>query len=205
MAEGNKLFGGGKSTDSNAPETTDAQANATETTTATDNAAVTDSEAKQLDGAGGPNVTPAFGKQDFRDENVPLTDTDDLQSLKSGAEAQSAPPGVDLAALEAAALAGNVPEGEEDKTQYTSTPIASFRLGRFQFENGLLSLNSKDAGEFEKLLSGASPRDQATIRKIDRNRGEAIARKFSELHGSATQGIDTTSNGTPSPTPRAEG
>lgn len=182
-----------------APKTTDAESNATATTSGTTDsdsskpsAEVTDDEAEALDGAGGPNTTPAFAKQDFRDENVQLTDTDDLASAKAGAAAQSAPTPDFADAMAAAAAGDSVPEGREDEVQFTSTPIARLKLGRFQFENGVLRLKPKDAEEFEKLLGNAALRTQQTVRRIDRSAGEVVARRFLEQTKSkSVQGVDT--------------
>lgn len=194
------------------PDTNESGGNnlfARKTTTPPDNAGdtgaeVTEHEANALDGAAGQNRTPAFVKRDGEDENTQLTDTDDLQSNKSGAASQSAPPYLDMAGAEAAAAAGStVPEGHEDTTQYTSTPIAALRLGRFQFENGVLRLNNgQDVEDFEKLLAGSSIRTQQVVRKIDRSGGEAVARRYLEQNKSQSRsGVDTADRGPRAPVP----
>lgn len=168
--------------------------------------AATKEEAAALDGAGGPNRTPAFAKRDGQDENVQVTDVDTIDSVKEGAEAQSAAPTVDLVGVEAAIAAGAVPEGQEDTVQYTSTPIAALRLGRFQFENGVLRLQpGKDVEDFEKILKGSSIRTQQVVRKIDRSGGEAVARRYLEQNkGTQTSGVDTSDKGPRAPNPAKE-
>ena len=89
MADENKkpLFGGkaAESESDDAPKVSDAEANASKTTSPDSqpegkpDASVTDAEAEALEGAGGPNRTPAFVKRDFEDENVQLTDTSRAQ------------------------------------------------------------------------------------------------------------------------------
>lgn len=167
-------------------------------------AEVSEAEAAALQGAGGPNRSPAFTKRDGQDENVQLTNDDDLAEAKKGAAASSAPPGLDMNAIEAAAAAGTeVAEGHEDTTQYTSTPIAALKIGRFQFENGVLRLkNGKDVEEFEKLLAQGSIRTQQVVRKIDRSAGEVVARRYLEQNKSQSRsGVDTADRGPRAPVP----
>lgn len=169
--------------------------------------AATPKEAESLDGSAGPNRTPAFAKRDGEDENVQITDVDKIDSAKAGAEASSGPAGFDLNGIEAAiAAGGEVPEGQEDTTQYTSTPIAALRIGRFQFVNGVLRVqNGKDVEEFEKLLKTGSIRTQQVVRRIDRSGGEAVARRYLEQnHGTRTSGVDTSDRGPKAPSPAAE-
>lgn len=165
-------------------------------------AEVSEAEASALDGAGGPNRTPAFTKRDFEDENVQLTDADDLQSAKDGAAAHGGST-LDLIGIEAAAAAGDeVPEGHEDTVQFTSTPIASLRIGRFQFENGVLRLPAEEAEEFEKLLEQAAIRTKQVVRRIDRSGGEAVARRYLETTKSRSNaGVDTSDRGGRAPQP----
>jgi len=164
-------------------------------------AEVTDAEAEALQGSTGPNRVPAFGKKDFEDENVPLTDTDDLQSIKQGSAANSGQL-EDMAGLEAAYAAGDLPEGAEDEVQYTSTPIARLKIGPYQFENGVLRLKSDAAEKFEELLAKSAIRTQQVVRKIDRAGGEAVARRYLETTQSrSNRGFDTSDKGPKAPTP----
>lgn len=166
-------------------------------------AEVSDAEAEALQGAAGPNRTPAFTKRDFEDENVQLTDTDDLQSAKQGAAASSAPATLDMGAIEALDAAGQLPEGAENEVQFTSTPIARLRVGRFQFENGVLRLKAGDAEEFRKLLGKSAIRTQQVVREIDRAGGEAVARRYIEQTQSrSTREVDTSDNAPPAARPQ---
>lgn len=207
--ETKKPLFGNRSSDSSgdAPKVSDADANATKTTSADSqpegqpDASVTDAEAEALQGAGGPNRTPAFVKRDFEDENVQLTDTDDLASAKAGAAANSGST-EDWTGIEAAARAGDLPEGAEDEVQYTSTPISKLRVGPYQFSNGVLRLKPEAAEKFEQLLKKAAIRTQQVVRKIDRSAGEAVARRFLEKNGNRTvRGGDTSDKAPPAPTP----
>jgi hypothetical protein len=211
MADENKrpLFGGNSDKDENAPETGNAEANANKTTSpegqpeGKPDASVTDAEAAALQGAGGPNRTPAFVKRDFEDENVQLTDTDDLASAKAGAAAASGST-EDWVGIEAANAAGDVLEGREDEVQYTSTPISKLRIGPFEFKNGVLRVKGDDVDRFEKLLRGAGMRTQQVVRKIDRSAGEAVARRFLEQNaGRRVRNVDTSDAGGQAPRPSA--
>jgi len=192
MADENKtggkgIFGAksGDGNDSNKPE-----------------AEVSKAEAAALDGAGGPNRTPAFTKRDFEDENVQLTDADDLQSAKEGAAANSGTT-LDMVGLEAAAAAGDLPEGAEDEVQFTSVPIARLRIGPYQFENGVLRLKGEDADKFRELLGKAAIRTQQVVREIDRAGGEAVARRYLETTGSrSNRDVDTSDNAPPASRPQ---
>lgn len=68
-----------------------------------------------------------------------------------------------------------------DKTavQYTSHPIANYKLGRFQFSNGVLSLTKdSDVEEFEKLLNDDNlpTIERNRVKKIDLARAEQIVK-----------------------------
>ena len=213
MADENKkpLFGGkaAESESDDAPKVSDAEANASKTTSPDSqpegkpDASVTDAEAEALEGAGGPNRTPAFVKRDFEDENVQLTDTDDLASAKVGAAAASGST-EDWVGIQAAEAAGPVLEGREDEVQYTSTPISKLRIGPFEFRNGVLRLKGDDVEKFEKLLKGAAIRTQQVVRKIDRSAGEAVARRFLEQNaGKRVRDVDTSDASPDAPRPSA--
>lgn len=156
---------------------------------------VTEKEKAALDKPTGPNPTPAFGKIDERDENVQLTDPDQLEKIKEGSAASSG--SGDPLELEAANMATDT-----DSVQYVSPQIARLRVGRFQFENGRLTLDKKAAGDFEKLLATASTRTQQAVRKIDREAGEAVAQRFVAANkGHMTRGGETTASSAPAPKP----
>jgi hypothetical protein len=159
-------------------------------------AEVTKKEEAALDGAAGPNRTPAFGKRDFEDENVQFTDSDDLKSVKEGSAASSGNKNLDIAGLVAAASVGEEREGAEDETVFTSHPISKLRVGRFQFQNGVLRLKGEDVEAFEKLLGASALRTQQVIRRVDRSSGEVVARRYLEQNKSrSTRDVDTSDRG----------
>lgn len=89
------------------------------------------------------------------------------------------------------------------KVQYASPQIARLRIGKFQFENGVLTIkNEEDAEIFAKLLEGATIRTRQSVSKIDRAAGEAIAEKFlASSRGQMIRGGDTSANFPPAATP----
>jgi hypothetical protein len=163
---------------------------------------VSEQESQALSGDGGPGFVPAFGKQQGQDENNNLTHETQLESLKEGASAGSAPLGteLDIPGLVAAQAVSSSEAPEDGSTEFVST-IARLRLGKFQFDGGVLTLRGGDVERFEKLLATAHPRSQAAVRKIDRSAGEAVARAFKA--GQMSRGVDTSTGGVPSPKPHA--
>lgn len=83
---------------------------------------------------------------------------------------------------------------ENDKVRYASSSIQRLKIGRFQFENGVLDVPMDQVEAFEKLLAGASLRTKAAVSKIDIDAAEAIARKFLRNRGGMTRGGDHTGN-----------
>jgi hypothetical protein len=152
-----------------------------------------------LDGDAGPNVTPAFAKHDGQDENVQITDPADIESVREGSEAQNA------GAETSDEVPARVSEEAEKTVQYACPSISRLRLGRFQFENGQLKLTPDDAEEFDKMLASASTRTQQAVQKIDKEGGDAVARRFLEQNkGGMFRGGDTTANTTaPNPADKA--
>lgn len=173
--------------------------------------APTESELNKLQGEGGPNATPAYGKQaGGLDENAHLTTDSQIADAKAGAEASSAGAtqgGTDfnIGALVAAQHAGDeVPEGHEDTTQYSSHPIMTLRIGDHTFEGGLLRLkNGEEADKFEAMLATGDAMTQRMVKKIDRAGGVAVAKEFKARQGTMNQGVDTSDHGTRSPAPSA--
>ncbi len=166
---------------------------------------VSDKEAEALRGDGGPGQIPAFGKQQGQDENNNLTNEGQLESLKLGASAQSGQVGegaVDIAGLVAAQSYAGSEAPEDGSTEYVST-IGRLRIGKFEFTNGVLNLKGDDVGGFEKLLETAHPRTQQAVRKIDREAGEAVAKRF-VTESKMSRGVDTSDNGPQSPKPAAQ-
>ena len=166
-------------------------------------ASVTETEAKSLQGSTGPNRIPAFGKTRGLDENTQLTEKADLESIKEGSAENSGNPNSDPAATRAEALAKSAQkEDDSDFVQYTSHPVSAFRIGRFQFRNGVLRLPPEEAKELDKLLEGATLRTQQVVRKVDVAAGEKVARDFLQLNGGTRKrDVDTSDNAPPAPRP----
>lgn len=132
----------------------------------------------------------SFAKsQPAADENEPvgkseLEDAENIAEDMSRTEGQVT--GGDLAAAE---QAENAPEGS---TTYSSHPIERFRIGGYQFEKGSLTLEGDDVQKFEKLLESAPPREQATVKKIDVDSVNKLAKSF--LSSNRTRGVDTSAD-----------
>ncbi len=132
-----------------------------------------------------------YAKNEGNDENVPTTSVEQLESLKEGAAMASG--GANEAVADGLAVAAAGPEsGEDGVTIYSSHPIARYSIGRFHFTQSTLRLEGDDLAEFEELVSKASPRDQALIKKIDLEAADKVARNFAT---SRTRGVDTAGSG----------
>lgn len=152
------------------------------------------------DGLGGPNVTPTFGAKPQTDNNRPIEEQNELDSFVEGADAASraAQAGsiADLVAVE------GIGDEQEGKVQYASPNIARLRIGPYEFENGVLSIDADKVEHFEKLLGSATLRTQQAVKKIDREGGEAVAKAFlKQTQGTRSSGVDTTANTVGAPTP----
>lgn len=80
-------------------------------------------------------------------------------------------------------------------TLYVSKPIARFKLGRFQFEDGVLRLESEeDVAEFDALLDKQPPFLRQKVKKSTQEMAEAVAASF--LKSRMVSGVDTTGNST---------
>lgn len=80
---------------------------------------------------------------------------------------------------------------------YSSHPIAKYRIGRFQFERGVLTLEDADAEEFDALLATQPQTVKRRIKKADQAAAESIARSF--LQSRMVAGVDTTANSVAAP------
>lgn len=83
-------------------------------------------------------------------------------------------------------------EGDAVAAIYSSHPSSRFKLGRFQFERGVLKLNAKDAAELDALLEKQPIPIRNKVKKSTQEDAERIAASF--LRSRAIQGIDTTAN-----------
>jgi hypothetical protein len=141
-------------------------------------------------------ASAAFGKHGG-DENEPLQTAEQVESLERQAQAHSeanldAPKADHLNVASQAEAGADEPENK-GKSIYSSGGIARFRLGKYQFENGQLSLDPEDAEKFEKLLATADARTQAQVVKIDIQAAEKASRLF-QKGTRRTRGVDTAGN-----------
>jgi hypothetical protein len=84
----------------------------------------------------------------------------------------------------------------DDATRYSSHPIMNYKVGRFQFEDGLLTLkDDEDVKEFEKLLDNPKfPRsERARIKKLDLSAAEAQSRAVRANQPKASKSIGSES------------
>jgi hypothetical protein len=155
-----------------------------------------------VQGETSPGIVPSFGKRDGADENINLQNKDEARSIEEGSAASSGNVGVDYDAIAAAAAAGpEAPSGERN-VQYATPRIANFKLGKYQFENGVLNLSAENAEQFDALLAKCDPSIQSTVMKIDRDGGDAVAKRFLDTQrGPMTRGPDVTTNAPPAPNP----
>lgn len=85
---------------------------------------------------------------------------------------------------------GTAPETNEPFAQFSSGRIMRFRLGRFQFEKGLLTLRKQsDIDDFTRVLMAASPRTQATVAAVNREAVRQFNQSFAETV--RARGVDT--------------
>lgn len=60
---------------------------------------------------------------------------------------------------------------------YTSSPVMRLKLGKFQFDKGVLTLTDQnDVEQFDKLLSTLPPRERNAIRTISLEKANAMVR-----------------------------
>lgn len=86
-------------------------------------------------------------------------------------------------------------QGDEGRgVTYSSHPIGRFRMGRFRFTDGQLTLRDpKDIEDFEESLKKQDVRTRNQIKKLDSKSAEAIAR--AHMRAQATKSIDSTAGG----------
>lgn len=162
-------------------------------------AEVSDKEAAALQGTAGPNLTPAFGKKPMADENEPLVDEAELESIKKGSAAGSGPK--EGSTLADALATGGVEPAEDNRVTYVSTGIQRLKLGKYEFENGRLILSPDEAADFDEKLEKAHPRTRNSVKKVDAAAGEKFARQFKAQNPSLVRGGDHSDTGSQSPAP----
>jgi hypothetical protein len=150
-----------------------------------------------------PGTTPSFGKRDGLDENTNLQNKQEAESIEEGSAASSGSVGsqaLDMEALEARNLAGD--ERDDGAVQFTCPNIARLAIGHFEFQNGQLSLSPEDADKFREQLNTAPPQIQSQVFEVDRDAGEAAARRYLEKNGGRmVRGGETTASTPPAPVP----
>lgn len=128
----------------------------------------------------------------------------DMEKLRGGAggiqnaEIAMTQPRTDLDRFLNPAILGSQPAPGDDTVQYTSHPIANFRVGRkWRFEKGLLKLKPDEAREFERDLAELPPTEQNRVRKLDLGAAERISRDFLAKQPHSTQQVDSTTGDRP--------
>lgn len=83
-------------------------------------------------------------------------------------------------------------EPEVAKKLYTSAPVMSLKLGKFQFTRGVLTLDDPtDIEQFDKLLKTLPPRERNAIRTISVELAEAMVRP---IEPGVTRAFDSSVN-----------
>jgi hypothetical protein len=134
------------------------------------------------------NRVEAYGKHGSQDENTPLSQTTQLEELDEGAVDLSQQPGTTMLRTESRQQIEAAANTPQEATMFSSHPISGFKVGRFQFVNGQLTLTGDDVAEFEKLLEKLPVRDRSRVRKIDRAAAERAAERFLTKR---VRGVDT--------------
>lgn len=94
----------------------------------------------------------------------------------------------------------SAPEPSDDSVIFTCHPVVNMNLGKYQFRQGQLRLDSNEVEEFEALVEQQPPQIRHSIKKIDSDAAHDIARKFA--FGKQTAGVDTTANALDAPNAR---
>jgi hypothetical protein len=153
---------------------------------------------EKVQGETSPGTEPSFGKRDGIDENVNLMNKDEARSIEEGSAASSASTQLDMEALEAQALVNS----DEERVQFTCPNIARLAIGHFEFKNGQLSLTPDEADKFREQLNTAPLQIQSQVFEVDREAGEAAARRYLEKNGGRmVRGGETTAATPAAPVP----
>lgn len=115
---------------------------------------------------------------------------------------------LNAAAVEEAAKTESAAEPEpedanEGKVNYTCHPIRSFGVGPYQFENSVLSLDTKEAEKFDKLLESLPVSERIKIQKLDLKSAIALSYEHQQAKSTATQNYDSTTLLREAKTPKA--
>lgn len=104
---------------------------------------------------------------------------------KMGVDQNAAPKANNADQTRAGAPGAGVSEDESGAASinYSCSPIQNLQIGKYQFEQGALVLDSKDAAKFDQLLESMPQSTRSSVRKLDQSEAERIARRH------ARQGI----------------
>lgn len=81
---------------------------------------------------------------------------------------------------------------ETPVVRWSTHPILKFKVGKFRFENGLLTLaDGEEIREFQAAYDGLPIYERSRIKKIDLSAAEALVRERLATGGGATKGIDS--------------
>ncbi len=138
-------------------------------------------------------ATRAFGEQGGGDENNQLQTADQVEAITAKAAAQTElsqlkSDSIDQVTALEVALDPPAPE----YTTFSSSPISRLRVGRFQFDKGMLRLTGDDLTDFEKLMESMPTLTQVQVKKINLGAANAVAESF--LESRRHRGVDTSEN-----------
>lgn len=97
------------------------------------------------------------------------------------------------------------PSGAGGKIQYSSHPILKYRIGKFEFENSILTLkNAAEEAEFLEVINHENfpERERHRIKKLDLAAAESISRAARATRSRTTQQIDSSVGERPNEAPR---
>ena len=89
------------------------------------------------------------------------------------------------------------PEPADSSVIFSSHPIQRLSLGKYDFVNGQLLVDSADVAEFEQMLEQQPPAIRYGIKKIDRASANRLAQSI--LGSRQIVGIDTTASSLDAP------
>lgn len=83
-------------------------------------------------------------------------------------------------------------ESQPQVVRWSTHPILKFKVDKFRFENGLLTLTTEESiREFQAVYDGLPIYERSRIKKIDLSAAEAMVRERLATGGGATKGIDS--------------
>lgn len=75
--------------------------------------------------------------------------------------------------------------------RFSSHPIAKYRMGDYEFVNGLLELPESEADAFRELLASMPLSESHRVKELDVSAAEAQVRAILANQGGATKQIDS--------------